>query len=87
MNLTTAIEKVLEEDPKTREKKYLWLFISKVLKEMGIKFYIDYDSKLPSPDSILVCRRMVLHKKNKFPQDFQPEQGVSYERPIKKIEG
>ena len=81
MKLTKAIEKVLEEDPKTRDKKYLWLFISKVLKEMGIKFYIDYDSKLPSPDSMLVSRRIVLHKKNKFPQDFQPEPGVSYEKP------
>ena len=48
---------------------------------MGIKFYIDYDSKLPSPDSMLVSRRIVLHKKNKFPQDFQPEPGVSYEKP------
>lgn len=70
MKLTEAAEKVLREDSRTRNTKYQWLFLSKVLKEMGIKFYIGYyDSKLPSPDSMLVLRRTILNKKNRFPGD------------------
>ncbi|HEB47326.1 MAG TPA: hypothetical protein ENI22_02550 [Candidatus Pacearchaeota archaeon] len=70
MKLTEAAEKVLREDPRTRDTKYQWLFISKVLKEIGIKFYVDYyGSKLPSPDSMLVLRRTILNKKNRFPED------------------
>lgn len=73
-----AVEKVLKEDPRTRENKYLWLYMAKVLRKLGFKIYIEFDSKLPSPDAMLTERRTILHKKNKFPQDFVQEEGVTY---------
>lgn len=73
-----AVEEVLEEDPRTRELKYLWLYMAKVLRKMGFKIFIEFDSKMPSPDSMLTERRTILNKKNKFAKDFFPEEGVTY---------
>ena len=78
MKLIEAVEKVLEEDPRTRGKEYLWLYMIKVLREMGFKLNIEFDSKLPSPESIIKLRRDILNKKNKYPNEFIPEEGVTY---------
>lgn len=83
MKITEAAERVLKEDPRTRDSKYNWLYILKVLQLMGFKIYIPLAFKLPSPDSMLVLRRTLLHKKNLFPGDFMPEENVIYQRPIK----
>lgn len=81
MKLMTAAEEVLKEDPRTRDNKYLWLYMAKVLRKLGFKIYIEFNSKLPSPDAMLTERRTILHKKNKFPQDFVPEEGITYTKP------
>ncbi len=80
MKLIEAVEKVLEENPKTRQQEYLWLYMMLVLRTMGFKIYIEFDSRLPSPESIIKERRDVLNKKNKYPNDFIPEDGVTYEK-------
>lgn len=84
MNLTQAIEEVLREEPKTRQNKYLWLYIVKVLQKLEFKAFIEFETKLPSPDAMLTMRRTALNKKNKFSEDFFPEEGVTYEQPIQK---
>ena len=82
MKLIEAVEKVLEEDPRTRKQEYLWLYIIKVLRVMGFKLHIVFDSKMPSAESIIKERRDVLNKKNKYPNEFIPEDGVTYEKRI-----
>lgn len=66
-----AIEEVLTEDPKTRDNKYLWTFMTKTLRKMGFKLWVEFDKNLPSPDAMLTERRTILNKKNKFPQDIK----------------
>ncbi len=83
MKLMEAAEEVLKENPKTRQKGYLWLYLAQVLRKMGYKLYIDIESTMPSPDSMLTERRTILHKRNKFSEDFVPEEGVIFEPPIK----
>ncbi len=81
MKLIEAVEQVLEEDPRTRRKEYLWLYMIKVLRVMGFKIHIEFDSKMPSPESIIKERRDILNKKNRYPHEFVPEPGVTYEKP------
>lgn len=81
IRLIDAIEEVLLEDPKTRENKYQWTFLAKVLRKLGFKIWIEFDPALPSPDAMLTERRTVLNKKNKFPEDFEPEPNTTYEKP------
>ena len=80
MKLIEAVEEVLEEDPKTRENKYLWTFFLKVLNKMGYGAYVRLEKGIPSPESIIKERRDVLNKKNKYAKDFVPEEGVTYEK-------
>ncbi len=77
-----AAEEVLMENPKTRQKGYLWLYLAQVLRKMGYKLYIDIEPSMPSPDSMLTERRTILHKRNKFKEDFVTEEGVSFEPPV-----
>ena len=79
MKLIEAVEKVLEDDPRTRKQEYLWLYIIKVLRVMGFKLHIEFNSRMPSPESIIKERRDVLNKKNRYPNEFVPEEGVTYE--------
>ena len=81
MKLIKAVEEILEEDPRTRKNEYLWLYLSSVLRRMGFKIYISFDKNMPSPESIIKERRDVLNKKNKYPEDFIPEEGVTFESP------
>jgi len=53
MKLMEAIEEVLTEDPKTRDNKYLWTFMTKTLRKMGFKLWVEFDKNLPSPDAML----------------------------------
>ena len=80
MKLIEAVEKVLEDDPRTRRKEYLWLYLIKVLRVMGFKLQIVFDERMPSPESIIKERRDVLNKKNKYSHEFIPEEGVTYEK-------
>lgn len=82
MKLIEAVEKVLEEDPRTRKNEYLWLYMIKVLRVMGFKISIGFDRSMPSPESIIKERRDVLNKKNTYARDFIPEPGVTYEKKI-----
>lgn len=73
------VEKVLTEDPRTRKSEYNWLYLSSVLRELGFKIWIEFDRKMPSPETLFREKREILNKRNKFPEDFLPEQGVTYE--------
>ena len=73
MKLITAVEEVLEEDPKTREQEYLWSFFVKVLNKLGYRTYVEFKKGIPSPESIIKERRDVLNKKNKYPKDFKKQ--------------
>ncbi len=80
MKLIEAVEEVLEEDPRTRRNEYLWTFFVKVLTKLGFKTYIEFKKGIPSPESIIKERRDVLNKRNKYPEDFIPEEGTTYEK-------
>ena len=79
MKLIEACEKVLQEDPKTRDNKYLWAYFIKVLEELGYKVYIELKKGIPSPESIIKERRTLLNQKNLFPKSFEPEANTTYE--------
>ena len=81
MKLIDAIEEVLEEDPRTRKNEYLWIFFIKVLNKLGYNSYVTLKKGIPSPESIIKERRDVLNKKNKYPEEFEPEEGVTFEKP------
>jgi len=80
MKLIEAVEEILEEDPKTREKEYSWLFFVKVLRRMGFKIFLTFDSKMPAPETLFRERREILNKRNKYPDTFEPEENVTIER-------
>lgn len=75
------VEQVLKEDPRTRETINGWLFLSSVLRKLGFKVYIDFDRKMPSPETLFRERREILNRRNKFPEEFIPEEGITYENP------
>ncbi len=83
MTLIKAVEEVLEEDPRTREKEYLWTFFIKVLNKLGYRAYIGFERGMPSPESIIRTRRGILNSSSKFAKDFIPEDDVTYEKPNK----
>lgn len=83
MKLIEAVEEVLEEDPKTRTQEYLWSFFVQVLNKLGYRTYVEFKKGIPSPESIIKERRDILNKKNRYPETFTPEEGVTYEKPRK----
>ena len=86
MKLIEAVEEVLTEDPRTRRKEFQWLFFTQVLRKMGFSIFIEFNSKMPSPETLFREKREILNKRNKFPEDFVPEEGIIYES-IEKVEG
>ncbi len=81
MKLIEAVEEVLEEDARTRKQEYLWLFFIKVLNKLGYTTHIKLQKGIPSPESIIKERRDVLNKKNKYPEEFEPEEGITFSPP------
>lgn len=81
MRLIDAVEKVLKEDKRTHDSSYNWLFVAKVLRELGFEIFIKFDRKMPSPETIFRERREVLNKKNKFPKSFKLEDNVKIIEP------
>ena len=76
------VEKLLREDPRCRNDDR-WLIIC-VLREFGIKFWIDYRKleEIPAFESITRCRRIIQNKENKYNAErFIPEEGITYESP------
>ncbi len=84
MKLIEAVEEVLEEDPRTRKNEYLWIYMVKVLNKLGCHAHIYFKKGMPSPESIIKERRDVLNKRNKYPEDFIPEEGTTYFPPTEK---
>lgn len=80
MKSIEAVEQVLEEDTKTRQSEYNWLFLAKVLKKMEFKIYIEFNRNMPSPETLFREKREILNKQNKYKKDFTPEEGVTYEK-------
>lgn len=83
-NLKEAVERVLRDDPKTRKTEYNWLFLTKVLREMGFKIYIEFSSRMPSPETLFRERRDLMNKKNKYPDTYDLPEHVTIEKPSKK---
>ncbi len=81
--LLDVVDRILEEDPKTQRSEYNWLFLAKVLREMGFKIFITFDSKMPSPETLFRERREILNKRNKYPKSYIPEENVTIEKPLK----
>ncbi len=81
MKLIEAVEHVLTEDKRTRDPRYNWLFLVKVLREMGFKMSIAFDPKMPSPETLFRERREIINRRNKYSKDFKPEDGVTIEKP------
>ena len=71
MKLMEAAEEVLKENPKTRQKGYLWLYLAQVLRKMGYKLYIDIESTMPSPDSMLTEKQKSLVEFEEKKEDKQ----------------
>lgn len=84
MKLITAVEKILTEDPKTQKPEYNWLFLAKVLREMGFKIFIEFDRRMPSPETLFRERRELINRKNKYSENFIQESNVTIEKPSKK---
>lgn len=86
MKLITAVEEVLEENPRTINNKYLWDFFVKVLNKMGHRSHIEFSRAMPSPESIITERRRILNNpkyKDKYGGmrgEFVPEEGITYEK-------
>ena len=84
MKLIDACDKVLHEDPRTRDNKYLWTYFVKVLNELGISIYIKFQPGMPSPESIIKERRDLLNKpdpktgKLRYKRKFEPEENTPY---------
>ena len=87
MKLIEAVEEVLTEDPRTRQQQYLWTFLIKVLNKLGHHSFIELKKGIPSPESIIRTRRDILNKKNKFPEDFVPEDNTIYEKNKNNVKG
>lgn len=75
-----AIRKVLLEDPKTQKKEYNWLFLAKVLREMGFKIFLEFNRMMPQPETLFRERRELLNRKNKFKCDYPLEDNVTIEK-------
>lgn len=77
------VEKVLKEDPRCRDDDK-WLIIQ-TLRELGFKFWIDYRDlgDIPAFETITRYRRTIQHEENKFNEDLLPQEGVTFEKPIK----
>lgn len=80
MKSMAAVEEILEEDPRTREKQYNWLFFAQVLRKLGFKIFIEFDRKMPSPETLFRERREILNRRNKYAKDFVPEENTTYEK-------
>lgn len=80
LTIAKAVEKVLLEDKRTRRSEYNWLFLASVLRKMGFKIYIQFDSRMPSPETLFRAKRDVINSNNQFPEDFIAEDGVTIER-------
>jgi len=78
MNLIEAVEEVLDEDARTRKKEYNWLLLAKVLRLLEFKIYIEFSRQMPEPETIFRARRELINKRNKYPDEFVPEEGVTY---------
>ncbi len=85
MKLIEAVEQILEEDPRTRQKEYSWLFFVKVLRTMGFKIFLEFDRKMPAPETLFRERREILNRRNKYSTDFKLEEGVTRNRIKKQV--
>lgn len=77
--LEQVARKVLERDVRSR-KDTKW-FVLQVLREYGVKAFIDYRDLaiMPSFESILKTKRTIQNKNNEFNDCFISEPGVTYE--------
>ncbi len=80
LKLKEVVEKLLLEDGRCR-RDTKWLTY-KVLRHYT-NIFIPFEDflKIPSFESIARCKRDVMNKEGKF-NDFVPEPGVTYEKPI-----
>lgn len=87
MNVLDAANKVLAEDPRTRDTEYAWLFLVKVLKEMGFQIFLEFDGSMPSPETLFRARRDIMNKKNSYGKSESLGENVRIERPGRNFNG
>jgi len=76
------VEELLKKDSRCRHNDK-WLIIQ-TLRKLGFNFWIDYRKlkDIPAFESITRCRRLIQNQENKY-NDYVPEEGVTFEKPIK----
>ena len=78
---------MLDKERRCRtDTKWLTLRVfQEIAKRYGQNIFIPYNllSKLPSFESVARCKRDFMNKENKYSEEFIPEDGVTYEEPIK----
>ncbi len=80
-HLNKIVEKLLRENKRCRiDTKWLTYLVMRHYTNIFIPFN-DF-KKIPSFESVARCKRDIMNKEGKFNEDFIPEVGVSYEKPI-----
>lgn len=81
--LKKVVEKLLREDEVCRRDTKILTY--KVLRHYT-NIFIPFEDfkKIPTFESIARCKRDIMNKEGKFSEEFVPEAGVSYEKPIVK---
>lgn len=88
MKSIEAIEEVLEEDPRTRDPQYNWLFVTQVLRKLGFTVWLNFDRRMPSPETLFREKREILNRRNTYGKDkfgdYNLGDGVTVEKEGKK---
>jgi len=84
LKLKDVVEKLLKEnreDCRTDAKKLTYLAMRHYT-----NIFIPFEDfkKIPSFESVARCKRDVMNKEGKFNEEFVPEEGVKYEKPVAK---
>ncbi|KKN40571.1 hypothetical protein LCGC14_0732070 [marine sediment metagenome] len=84
-SLKEIVEEILEKDKRAREDS-AWL-LYKVWRRYT-KIFIPFENfkNLPSPEGIMRVRRILRNQENKFNEDEDIQEGVTYEKPSMEIE-
>lgn len=84
-HLREIVERLLDTDTRCRnDTKFLtYRVFQEIAIRNGEKIYIPFTlfDKFPSFESVARCKRDILNKEGKYKADFEPEPGVTIERP------
>lgn len=79
--LLEIVKKVLQQERRARLEPN-WC-VWRIMRYYGVNISFQEFIRLPKFESILKARRELMNKRNEFPEEFTPEEGVTYEPKIK----